>query len=252
MDNLKLISKNKSLFIEIKKTIEPYFNVLFEEIPDNIDLISGNFDILSIKEQKDIKIAVIDLTSFNADDLGDLGQSKYFTVYENSLLSRNKSKIILEKIAQIKLPKIFIINPEIAQIFPQIINNYEDIIFLKRIKEELCLRAGLIINRYSTKDPQNLIIIGDMILNLEKYALLVQNETIELTFKEFELLKFLIQNEEKVFTRNTLLSQIWGYDFYGGNRTVDVHMRRVRSKIPYPYDQMLKTVRNVGYMFSKN
>jgi len=252
MNNLKLISKNKNLFIEIKKTIEPYFSVLFEKIPDSIDLISGNFDILNSHDTRDIKIIIIDLTSFNAGDLGDSGQSKYFTVYEDPLLSRNKSKIILEKIAKIKLPKIFIINPEIAQIFPQIINNYEDIIFLNRIKEELSLRASLIINRYSTKDPQNLIIVGEMILNLEKYELLVQNETIELTFKEFELLKYLIKNEEKVFSRNTLLSQIWGYDFYGGNRTVDVHMRRVRSKIPYPYDQMLKTVRNVGYMFSKN
>ncbi|MCL4386728.1 MAG: winged helix-turn-helix domain-containing protein, partial [Cyanobacteria bacterium] len=89
------------------------------------------------------------------------------------------------------------------------------------------------------------------IIIFEKYELSIEGQIIELTFKEFEMLKYLVQNEDKVFSRNILLSKIWGYDFYGGNRTVDVHMRRIRSKLPSPYDQMLKTIRNVGYMFSQ-
>ena len=60
----------------------------------------------------------------------------------------------------------------------------------------------------------------------------------------------LMQNKDKVFTRINLLSTVWGYDYYGGSRTVDVHMRRLRAKIPPPYNNMLRTIRNVGYMFS--
>jgi len=71
-----------------------------------------------------------------------------------------------------------------------------------------------------------------------------------LTFKEYELLKILLENQNKVCSRNKLLSVIWGYDFYGGSRTVDVHMKRLRSKLDTPYNLMLKTIRNVGYMFS--
>ncbi|MCK5566695.1 MAG: response regulator transcription factor [Actinomycetia bacterium] len=98
--------------------------------------------------------------------------------------------------------------------------------------------------------PKDSLVVGDMILNLEKYELSVNGEIVALTFKEFEILKLLLQNKNKVFTRINLLSAVWGYDYYGGSRTVDVHMRRLRVKIPPPYNNMLKTIRNVGYMFS--
>jgi two-component system alkaline phosphatase synthesis response regulator PhoP len=98
--------------------------------------------------------------------------------------------------------------------------------------------------------PQNSFVVGDLILNFEKYELKVNDRIIVLTFKEFEMLKLLLQNQDKVFTRINLLSTVWGYDYYGGSRTVDVHMRRLRAKIPPPYNKMLKTIRNVGYMFS--
>jgi len=67
---------------------------------------------------------------------------------------------------------------------------------------------------------------------------------------ELEMLKLFMQNINRVFTRIDLLSTVWGYDYYGGSRTVDVHMRRLRAKIPPPYNDMLKTIRNVGYIFS--
>jgi DNA-binding response OmpR family regulator len=91
---------------------------------------------------------------------------------------------------------------------------------------------------------------GSLVLNLDKYELTVNDNEVELTFKEYELLKLLLENPDKVYSRNKLLSIVWGYDFYGGSRTVDVHMRRLRSKLELPYSDMLKTVRNVGYMFS--
>ncbi|MCL5073172.1 MAG: winged helix-turn-helix domain-containing protein, partial [Actinobacteria bacterium] len=157
----------------------------------------------------------------------------------------------VEELQRTQIPCLLIINIDQAGILSEGMIKFEDVILLKHLEEELLLRTNLIFNKYCATDSKNLIIIGDIIINLEKYELSVKDRVIELTFKEFEMLKHLIQNEDKVFSRNTLLSTIWGYDFYGGNRTVDVHMRRIRSKLPSPYDQMLKTVRNVGYMFSR-
>ena len=70
-----------------------------------------------------------------------------------------------------------------------------------------------------------------------------------LTFKEYELLKLLATNKGKVFTRESLLNEVWGYDYYGGDRTVDVHIRRLRSKIEDPTHTFIETVRNIGYKF---
>ena len=127
---------------------------------------------------------------------------------------------------------------------------FRDIVFDSRIKDELFARISLILAENLKKLPENCLMSGSLVLNLDKYELTVNNIEIELTFKEYELLKLLLENPDKVYSRNKLLSIIWGYDFYGGSRTVDVHMRRLRSKLELPYSDMLKTVRNVGYMFS--
>ena len=74
-------------------------------------------------------------------------------------------------------------------------------------------------------------------------------ELVKLTFKEYELLKFLALSEGHVYTRETLLDKIWGYGFFGGDRTVDVHIRRLRSKIEDANHSYIETVRNVGYRF---
>ena len=72
---------------------------------------------------------------------------------------------------------------------------------------------------------------------------------IELTFKEYELLKFLASHQGRVYTREALLNKVWGYDYYGGDRTVDVHIRRLRSKIEDAKHTFIETVRNIGYRF---
>ena len=79
------------------------------------------------------------------------------------------------------------------------------------------------------------------------YSAHVAGESLNLTFKEFELLKFLAHNEGRVFTRSQLLSEVWGYDYFGGTRTVDVHIRRLRAKLGPDHEKMVTTVRNVGY-----
>lgn len=145
---------------------------------------------------------------------------------------------------------IFILKPDQLRI---IINNgmaADDFILSSQIEAELIPRINFLLLKMKILAPKDSLVVGDMILNFEKYELKVNGEIVVLTFKEFEMLKLLLQNQNKVFTRINILSTVWGYDYYGGSRTVDVHMRRLRTKIPPPYNNMLKTVRNVGYMFS--
>jgi DNA-binding response OmpR family regulator len=80
----------------------------------------------------------------------------------------------------------------------------------------------------------------------------VNGALVELTFKEYELLKLLAANRGRVFTREALLDKLWGYDYFGGDRTVDVHIRRLRSKIEDAEHTYIETVRNIGYRFKKN
>lgn len=86
-------------------------------------------------------------------------------------------------------------------------------------------------------------------VDASSYTAKVHGEPLNLTFKEFELLKHLIQHPGRVFTREQLLHEVWGYDYFGGARTVDVHVRRLRAKLGPDQEQLIGTVRNVGYRF---
>ena len=97
-----------------------------------------------------------------------------------------------------------------------------------------------------------LVEYGGLILNLETYQAAVDGTPIDLTYMEYELLKFLAQHPGKVFTRETLLSRVWGYEYYGGARTVDVHIRRLRSKLGEEHANLIATVRSVGYRFGQS
>ena len=90
---------------------------------------------------------------------------------------------------------------------------------------------------------------GDLVIDEATYTARIPSGILDLTFKEFELLKFLAQHPGRVFTRAQLLQEVWGYDYFGGTRTVDVHVRRLRAKLGTEYDALIGTVRNVGYRF---
>jgi DNA-binding response OmpR family regulator len=90
---------------------------------------------------------------------------------------------------------------------------------------------------------------GDLTIDEITYSAKVRGRVLDLTFKEFELLKYLAQHPGRVFTRAQLLQEVWGYDYFGGTRTVDVHVRRLRAKLGPEHDQLIGTVRNVGYRF---
>jgi DNA-binding response OmpR family regulator len=89
--------------------------------------------------------------------------------------------------------------------------------------------------------------LGPLAINSETYQVTVAGRVVDLTYKEFELLRFLVQRPGRVFTRTQLLQEVWGYNFYGGTRTVDVHVRRLRAKLGVEHEGLVQTVRGVGY-----
>jgi DNA-binding response OmpR family regulator len=97
-----------------------------------------------------------------------------------------------------------------------------------------------------------LVQYGELVLNLETYQASIHGRPLDLTYMEYELLKFLAQNPGKVFTREILLSRVWGYEYYGGARTVDVHVRRLRAKLSEEHAGLIQTVRSVGYRFGQS
>ncbi len=95
-----------------------------------------------------------------------------------------------------------------------------------------------------------LISAGGIVIDEAAYSVMLDDEALDLTYTEFELLKYLVQHPGRVFSREHLLADVWGYDYYGGTRTVDVHVRRLRAKLGPEHEALIGTVRNVGYRFS--
>jgi DNA-binding response OmpR family regulator len=116
---------------------------------------------------------------------------------------------------------------------------------------ELEARLKHLFWRTGTGTRPELVEYGPLVLNLETYQAAIGGRPLDLTFMEYELLKFLATNPGKVFTREILLSRVWGYEYYGGARTVDVHIRRLRAKLGEEHASLIQTVRSVGYRFGQ-
>ena len=115
--------------------------------------------------------------------------------------------------------------------------------------EEVALRSLLTLKRINNIDSAGLIKCGDLIIDIARCEVFLDGRPVMLTYKEYELLHFLASNRGHVFSREALLNKVWGYDYYGGDRTVDVHIRRLRSKIEDATHTFIETVRNIGYRF---
>lgn len=132
------------------------------------------------------------------------------------------------------------------------LNKVDDFVLLPYEKDELILRIRRLLQKVKNIESSDLIKCDGLTIDLVKYEVTLENRVIELTFKEYELLLYLAGNKGRVFTREALLNKVWGYDYFGGDRTVDVHIRRLRSKIEDPEHTFIETVRNIGYRFKKN
>jgi len=117
---------------------------------------------------------------------------------------------------------------------------------------EVTVRIKRILRQKGGIDGEDIIKCGDLVIDLAKCEVSLNGKPIMLTFREYQLLKFLASNKGKVFTRDALLNKVWGWDYYGGDRTVDVHIRRLRSKIEDPTHTFIETVRNIGYRLQEN
>jgi DNA-binding response OmpR family regulator len=128
---------------------------------------------------------------------------------------------------------------------------FDDFCVLPARPDELTARLQHLFWRSGQSMRPDLIEYGPLMLNLETYQAAVSGRVLDLTYMEYELLRFLAGHPAKVFTRETLLSRVWGYEYYGGARTVDVHIRRLRAKLGEEHAHLIQTVRSVGYRFGQ-
>jgi DNA-binding response OmpR family regulator len=117
------------------------------------------------------------------------------------------------------------------------------------VEARLRLSQGRLALANDGEEPETIIRSGDIEIDEASYTAKLNGRTLDLTFKEFELLKYLVQHPGRVFSRQQLLQEVWGYDYFGGTRTVDVHVRRLRAKLGPDRESLIGTVRNVGYRF---
>lgn len=127
---------------------------------------------------------------------------------------------------------------------------FDDFVVAPADPDEVATRVRLALWQRWRVDARALLKRGDLMIDTANYKVLLAGRPVELTYKEYELLRFLASHDGKVFTREALLSRVWGYNYYGGARTVDVHIRRLRSKIEVGGRIFIETVRNVGYRFA--
>ena len=125
----------------------------------------------------------------------------------------------------------------------------DDVVLATAGPAEVDARIRLVIDRLAKERTGSKIQASGVVIDEASYSAKVHGRPLDLTFKEFELLRFLATHPSRVFTREQLLSEVWGYDYFGGTRTVDVHVRRLRAKLG-DLESLIGTVRNVGYRFN--
>ncbi len=137
-----------------------------------------------------------------------------------------------------------------ADLLPELADNtdlFDDFCLTPFHPAELEARLEHLLRRSDPGGESAVISYGPLRLNVETYQAMVDGRALDLTYMEYELLRYLAAQPGKVFSREILLSEVWGYDYYGGARTVDVHIRRLRSKLGEEHASLISTVRSVGY-----
>jgi len=208
--------------------------------------VAVNWDegLLQLEEQPvDLLLINLDATS-----RGSSGKLPVTSSKTTSVLHTSQLNIWLRRLREVQDVPIIAIIPEESLKEQEWLWGINDFLLDTYRPDELLVRIHRLLGP-SGGESQNLIVIGDLAIDGDKYQVYISNHLVPLTFKEFELLKFLASRPGKVFSRQTLLNQVWGYDYFGGERTVDVHIRRLRSKIEDRNHSFIDTVRNVGYRF---
>lgn len=147
--------------------------------------------------------------------------------------------------AELRIPTLAIVDRDGVERYPwhEVVDEF---VYPGAPPAEIGLRVAMLRRRAGASDAST-IRLGALAIDTESYRVTAQGRPLDLTFKEFELLRFLASRAGRVFTRPALLREVWGYDFYGGTRTVDVHVRRLRAKLGPEHEHLIQTVRSVGY-----
>lgn len=209
----------------------------------NVGLVTKNQEIA---EDLKTNLSTIDVSLYrNIESIHRESDSAFFVDYEEIAdsdstqfyLSRLRKKIL--DIPVILILRVNTISELDATWF------FDDFVLYPFRKGEINARLKRILSE--TSEDEDEISIGQLRINMKEYAVYLHNEKIELTYKEFELLRLFLLNRGTVFSRKDVLSRIWGMEYIGGTRTVDVHIRRLRSKLGDDFNSIIETVRNVGY-----
>ena len=189
-------------------------------------IISAESDLETIESHNPPQLALLDMSAMPASEIGRC----------------------IQRSVTLKLPVIVLVPEEqVANLDMSL--GFNDFVTCPLQPDELVARAKKIVWRTASPDGSDVVRIGDLVINSAKYEVSVKGRRVNLRFKEYELLRFLADNPGRVYTRESLLSQIWDYDYLGGTRTVDVHIRRLRSKIEDAEHSFIETIWGLGYRF---
>ncbi len=219
--------------------------------------LQHNFDdstankVTAILSQENINSFIIqsneDVTQFSSNNF----ESNYDVIIVDtfSISYNDFQKIVIQSNSN-EIPSLAIISPESLLMLKD--SEISDFITTPIKLSELITRCQRITKRTNNASTEKLIKYGDLLINPDNYEVKIKGIRVNLRFKEYELLLLLASNPGRVYDRASLLNQIWGYDYFGGTRTVDVHIRRLRSKIEVlPDTEYIETIWNVGYRFKE-
>ena len=172
----------------------------------------------------------------------------HLALMDISTLSGSSAKSFIERCESLKLPVIALVSPDMLLDFDLQLG-VNDFVVSPPDTDEMVTRVKLTLHRNRNDDDDDVIRAGSLVINPSTYEVSLRGKRVNLRFKEYELLRLLATNPGRVYSREALLSSIWGYDYFGGTRTVDVHIRRLRSKIEDADHPYIETIWNVGYRF---
>lgn len=210
---------------------------LYEQIVDLLAkndvkgvIISGASDIYQLQEVEysslPYQIALVDVAMLSDSDM-----TEFFNICDH-----------------FKLPTLALIRNSTVDIVDHR-SDLADIVICPPNPPELVWRAKRALHHSRRRFEKNVIHQGNLVINPDSYEVTLSGQKVNLRFKEYELLLLIATNPGRVYSREALLSQVWGYDYFGGTRTVDVHIRRLRSKIENAEHSFIETIWNVGYRF---
>ena len=190
------------------------------------------------------------LRKIEINEVGDLKKSSFdtlqFAITSHDLLEETKKNLSDLESSSSPIPKLIVVESEHFQKITNLINDpYIDAINIGAPEEELKTRIYSLVGKVEGEK----INFNNLDINLKTFEASLDGEVMDLTFMEYQLLKFFIENQNTVWSREQLLENVWGYSYFGGERTVDVHVRRLRVKLG-SYSSWIKTVHSVGYKFN--